>query len=127
MESVYHTKTGKYFDISDDDFEKFQEIFSQYEPMSEGEGLDCVKGCEDTSFSREYTDDEIKSIFWLDAEYSGTDKEMAKENVVHYSERRKAMDEIEDFIKNKKHISTESAKTILKVMEAFESYECEIN
>ena len=123
MESVCNIKTHKYFDVSKEDFDKFQEIFSQYEPNS---GEDAVGVASDEKFSREYTDDEIKSIFKLDCEYSGKDKEMAKDEVADYSERREAMDEVKEFINSGKSISLKSAKTIAAVMEAFESYECEI-
>jgi hypothetical protein len=32
MESVYHIKTREYFDVPEDDFDKFQNIFGKYEP-----------------------------------------------------------------------------------------------
>ena len=130
MESVYHIKTREYFDVPEDDFDKFQNIFGKYEPRSEEDALSEVEIAEET-FSRIYTDDEIKSIFWLDAEYSGTDKLIAKDNVAELPDRRKAEDELKAYIKapanKRKTLSLKSAKTLLKVMESFESYECTID
>ena len=72
-------------------------------------------------------EDEIKSIFQVHAEYTGLDKEIAKNNVADLSDRRKAEREVKAFIKDGTPISEDSAKTILKVLDAFESYECEID
>ena len=130
MESVYHIKTHKYFDVSHDDFQTFQDIFSSSEPRNEEDALSEVNIAEET-FSRPYTEDEIKSIFWLDAEYSGLDKEFAKDKVIDISERYKVKEELENYIKSskkdRKPLSLKSAKALLKVFESFESMSCEIN
>jgi hypothetical protein len=125
MESIQHIKTYRYFDVPDEDFDKFQNIFSQYDTMSEEESLSDVE-CSEETFSRKYTDDEIKSIFWEDAKLSGRDKEIRKNKVSNFSDRRGAIDELKKFIKKGDAISLESAKTLLKVAEAFERYECDI-
>jgi len=117
MESIQHIKTYKYFDVPDEDFDKFQELFSKYEPRSGGEAVYYVS---DEIFSRKYTAYEIKSIFEEDCRLSGRDKEMTKNSIVDYSDRSDAMDELKEFIKKGKPISKSGAKTILKVMEAFE-------
>ena len=124
MESVYNKKTRAYFNISDEDFDQFQELFSRYEPRSH-ESAVCI--AEGEKFSREYTEDEIKGIFDLDCEYSGRDKEMAKDNVADLGERRDAEAAVKKSIKDKNPIPAKYAKTILAIIEAFESYECEID
>lgn len=127
MELVYHVKTHKYFEISDEDFFKFQDIFSKYYPDSHESAVALIDIDEQKTFSREYTEDEIKSIFDLDCEYSGKNKEISKDKVVNWSDREKSKKELTEFVKKGKPISKKSAKNILKVLEAFESYECEIN
>ena len=123
---IQHIKTYKYFDISNEDFEKFQNIFARYDIKSHEYALEFVKTSDDV-FDRKYTDDEIKSIFDLDCEYSGIDKEISKDKVVNYSDREKSKKELTEFIKSGKTISKKSVKNLLKILEAFKSYECEIN
>lgn len=121
MESIYHIKKHTYFDVPEEDFDKFQDIFSMYDTWTEEDAVMDVE-CSETKFSRKYTKDEIKSIFWEDARLSGRDKEIEKDKVSDYSIRRKATDELKEFIKTKgtSKISLESAKSLLKVAEAFE-------
>ncbi len=129
METVQHVKTFKYFDAPDDDFEQFQNVFARYDTKNEDDALTEVSvAIDDLSFSREYTDDEIKSIFHLHAEYSGIDKEVAKDKVSPFSKRKKTEDELKAYVKCKsaskrKPITIESAKELIKILEAFDSYE----
>ena len=125
MESVWHITKRESFQVSDEDFTKFQNIFAIHDTRSMDHA--CVEiEVSGEKFEREYDDDEIKSIFQAHAEYTGLDKEMAKDNVADFSERREAENELKKFIKKGTPISKDSAKVILKVLEAFESYECQI-
>lgn len=125
MESIWHITKKESFQISDEDFEKLQHIFAIHDTRSGHHAYIEVEVSEE-KFEREYDEDEIKSIFQTHAEYVGLDKELAKDNVADLSERRKAERELKKFIKKGTPISKDSAKTILKVLDAFESYECEI-
>jgi len=121
MESIYHIKNYNYFNVPEEDFDKFQEIFSMFDTRSEEDAVMDVE-CSETKFSRKYTEDEIKSIFWEDAKLSGIDKQIEKDKVSDYSTRRTAKDELKKFIKTKgtSKISLESAESLLKIAEAFE-------
>lgn len=126
MERLFNSKTGEHFDVPDEDFDTFQEIFSFCDTWSEENAIIDVE-CSEKTFSRTYTADEIKAIFWEDAELSGRDKEIAKNKVADLSDRRSAEKQLKAFIKKGTPITKKSAKTILKVLESFDSYECEID
>ena len=125
MERIYNIVTNQPFDVPEDDFDKFQEIFSQYEPRTHEGALDAVEAFKsEFILSREYTDDEIKSIFEEDAELSGMNIVFAKDKISDSSARKKAEKELNDIvIKKRKTISLESAKELLKIVKAFESPE----
>ncbi len=129
MESVQHIKTYKYFDVSDSDFDEFQRVFGTNDVINEDDALIYVDiMLDDMSLSRKYTDDEIKSIFDLHAEYCGIDKENAKNKVSSLSKRRKAEDELTTYVNCKipnkrKPISIQSAKELLSILKAFDCYE----
>ena len=130
MESIWHITNRKSFQISDEDFSKFQNIFARQDTHHPDYAVVDVEFEVESgkiSFERTYDEDEIKSIFQVHAEYTGLDKEIAKNNVADLSARRKAEHEVKAFIKDGTPISEDSAKTILKVLDAFESYECEID
>jgi hypothetical protein len=59
--------TGAWFDVPDDDFDKFQTIFSTYDTERIADAVIDVSSS-DFTFSRVYTDDEIKSILVEDAD-----------------------------------------------------------
>lgn len=130
MESVWHITKRESFQVSDEDFEKFQNIFARQDTHQPDYAIVDVEFEIESggiSFERTYDEDEIKSIFQAHAEYTGLDKLIAKDNVADLSDRRKAEREIKTFIEDGTQISTDSAKVILKVLEAFESYECQID
>ena len=131
MERLFNGRTKAWFEVSNDDFDTFQDVF-------------CIDGCDtsdveyaieiaqttDRKLSRKYTDAEIRAIFQEHAELTGMDKEIAKNNVADPGDRRKAEEELKKYIKasasNRKQLSLKSARTLLKVVEAFERYECNI-
>ncbi len=83
MESVLHIKTAEYFDVSEDDFDIFQDIFSKYNTSAIADAVTDFKLSPELveKLSRIYTDDEIKSILVLDAEY--TDIELDDEDTLY--------------------------------------------
>ncbi len=126
MESCYNTSTGKYFDVPDDDFDKFQNIFSEYEPRTYEDALFSVEDANfNCLFSREYTKYEIYAIFDVDCEYSGIDVEIKKDKVSPLGNRLKAEEELKTYINSKgdKKITIKSAKELLKILKAFDSIE----
>lgn len=125
MESVCNIETHKYFNVSENDFDKFQNIFSRHDIRNQEDAVDYIKMDENILLDRIYSDVELKSIFDLHAEYTGLDKEIAKDKVSNLSKRRKAEDELKEFIKSKgsKKLSIKSAKELVKVLEAFDSHE----
>lgn len=122
MESVQHIKTQQYFDISDNEFEIFQNFFGRNSIEDEDYAVGFIETHEnELGLSRKYTEDEIKSIFWLHAELTGLDKEIEKNNISKLSNRIKAKTELKQYIQNKKTISIKTAKELLKVLDAFDN------
>lgn len=121
METIYNEKTKEYFKVSDSDFDSFQFLFATKDINNEECAFIYYEINDDESeFEREYSEDEVKAIFWLHAELTGLDVEIKKNEVSSLSNRVKARKELEDFIKTKKPISIKTAKEVLKIIKSFE-------
>ncbi len=122
MESAFNSKTGKWFDVPDEDYDKFANAFAILDVRSPEYALFALD-TDVNKCTREYSDDEIIGIFDLHAEYTGIDVEIKKDEVASLSERRKAREELNRSLTTNEKMSDESARVLIKIVDAFDSYE----
>lgn len=123
MELIRNITTGAYFEVPETDFDKFQDIFAVNDTNSQEDAIEDVLFRDEIEFTREYTEDEVKSIFDEHAELSGMDVEIFKNKIIPSSYRSVAKNELLEYINTGKPISIDSANALLKVIDTFNGQE----
>jgi len=122
MNIWFVTENGDNFNVPDEDFDKIADVFGMRNAYSKEDAVIAYQVAKIKGLSREYSEEEVEAMFEEHAELTGMDKEIQRDSVAPYSDRCKAKDELNVFIKKGKPISKKSAKTIIKVLDAFDEY-----